>query len=191
MIRHGETDWNRQGLIQGFSDIPLNETGIRQAHIVGEHLAGNSWTKIYTSPLSRAYDTAAIIAEYTGFPDIFCEERLKERYFGQCEGMEGHRRREVFGRQPIPGAETWEDVQVRAFEAINSLAWNNPGARLLAVAHGGVIGTLLSLLSNGEITPGNPPLQNLCMNAFTYDGTWRIEWYNRVIPELERLQAGV
>ena len=158
---------------------------------MGRYVSGESWDGIYASPLSRAYDTAGIIAGYVGISAIHTDPRLKERNFGKLEGKDGFYRRQIYGEGPIPGAETWEEVQDRAFDAVSRIAREHPGTRLLVVAHGGVIGLLLHLFSNGEIVPGHPPLENLCMNMLTYDGNWNIEWYNRVVPELEALKAEV
>ncbi len=189
MIRHGETDWNYFGRIQGSTDIPLNDRGRAQARSVAQYLGREHWDSIYSSPLSRAFDTATAIAGETGIPDIVTDPRLQERDFGEAEGMEVTMRGEVYGNGPIPGAETREDVQVRALEVIQHIALREAGHRSIAVAHGGFISAILSLLSDGKIVPGNPPLKNTCMNLLSYDGTWHIEWYNRVTPELEAISA--
>ena len=62
LVRHGETDWNRQRRIQGLTDIPLNETGRRQARDTGMLLRRRRWDGVFSSPLSRAVETASIIA---------------------------------------------------------------------------------------------------------------------------------
>lgn len=197
MIRHGETDWNLNRLIQGSTNIPLNVRGRAQARIVADHLAkeaveeGEAWDVLYASPLSRAYDTAAAIALTTGLSPINTDRRLQERHFGEAEGMDISVRHEYYKDRPIPGAETREDIQARGFEVIEEIALRHPGKRILIVSHGGLIANILFLLSRGEIVPGDPPLKNACMNLFSYDGHWHIEWYNRVTPELEAITAGV
>jgi len=192
LIRHGETEWNRNGLVQGATDIPLNDCGRDQARIVGEHLAGEQWDAVYSSPLSRARETAAIIAAQTGVDcDIITDRRLQERCFGEAEGIEIRLRKELFSGKAIPGAETWEEVQARALEMIDYIALAHRDQRVLAVAHGGLISALLLLLCGDSYIPGNPPLRNSCMNMLKYDGSWRVEWFNRVAPELELLRAGV
>jgi len=191
MVRHGETDWNLSRLIQGSTDIPLNERGRAQARSVAEHLAGEQWDVLYSSPLSRAYDTALAIAESVGIRDISIDRRLKERHFGEAEGIKVATRREAYGNRPIPGAETREQVQARGIEVLEEIALRHPGRRILAVSHGGLIAGILTLLSGGEIVPGDPPLKNTCMNLFSYDGNWHIEWYNRVTSELEAITPGI
>src|SRR6056297_2314192 len=61
LVRHGETDWNLRGLVQGSTDIPLNERGYSQARAAGAYLAGEQWDYLYASPLSRAHKTAVTI----------------------------------------------------------------------------------------------------------------------------------
>ena len=190
LVRHGETDWNLRGLVQGSTDIPLNERGYAQAGAAGEYLALENWDVLYASPLSRAYATAAVIGERIGISTIHTESRLQERHFGQAEGMEVVLRKEFFRGTLIPGAETWEEVQARGLEIIEQLALRHRGARILVVSHGGFIAGLLSVISKGEIEPGKPPLKNACMNLLSYDGAWKVEWFNYVSPELEAVTAG-
>lgn len=152
-------------------------------------MAESNWDYLYASPLSRAYGTAVTIAEKTGIPHISTDPRLQERHFGKAEGMDVALRKQYYNSRPIPGAETWNAVQARALEVMEELALRHPGSRLLVVSHGGLIGGLLSLISNGEIIPGNPPLRNACMNLLTYDGNWQVEWHNWVTPELAAVSA--
>ena len=81
LIRHGQTTWNKERKIQGLEDIPLNETGYRQAKDCGEALLKAGWSgcKIVSSPLTRALETAKCIGEVLGIPEIGIAENLKER----------------------------------------------------------------------------------------------------------------
>lgn len=88
LTRHGQTDWNVAKKIQGRTDIPLNETGIKQARIAREKLYNYNIDVILASPLKRALKTAEIIAEGRNIPLIICDE-LAERYFGEFEGKTG------------------------------------------------------------------------------------------------------
>lgn len=85
LIRHGETDWNRKGLLQGNTDIPLNQNGIELARQTAEGLKDVPFDLIFTSPLSRARHTAEIIRDSRKIP-IIAEERLREISFGPYEG---------------------------------------------------------------------------------------------------------
>ncbi len=92
-LRHGQTDWNIKSITQGREDIPLNETGINQAKVSACDLAvaldktGFRLDKIYTSPLSRANDTAKIISSAIGNVPVIADKRLIERDFGNLSGM--------------------------------------------------------------------------------------------------------
>lgn len=86
IIRHGQTDWNIQGKIQGQTDTVLNETGIKQAQIAKENLANTEFDLVICSPLKRAKQTAEIILKERNIPVIF-DDRLKETYFGKLEGI--------------------------------------------------------------------------------------------------------
>jgi len=189
LIRHGETDWNQDRRVQGYRDIPLNARGRAQARIVGEYLSSETWDVLYSSPLSRAFDTASAIAERIGIREVKRDPRLQERNFGEAEGMHVQEYRDKYSGKSVPGAESWEDVQVRAVAVIDHIALLHPDSRVLAVAHGGFISALLTVLNGGEQTPGDGPLKNACMNMLEYDGKWRIKWYNQVTPELEALHV--
>ena len=88
LIRHGRTDWNVQGRVQGRTDIPLDETGLRQAAAVARRLSGIRLNAIYTSPLRRAHDTAKAVAAFHDC-DIYVSEKLTEINFGAWEGKTG------------------------------------------------------------------------------------------------------
>ena len=86
ILRHGQTDWNIDFRLQGVTDIPLNETGIAQARDAAAVIDPADWDLILTSPLSRARDTAQIVAEVNGLGDALVETLLLERSFGEAEG---------------------------------------------------------------------------------------------------------
>lgn len=86
ILRHGETIWNKEGRLQGNTDISLNEAGRAVARITGEALKDTAIDKIYTSPLSRAYETACLIRGDRDI-EIIRDERLRELCFGDLEGQ--------------------------------------------------------------------------------------------------------
>ncbi|QEU11804.1 MULTISPECIES: histidine phosphatase family protein [Dermabacter] len=87
LVRHGQTDYNLNGRLQGASDIPLNETGLAQARAVGESLAREeAIAAVYSSPLERAQRTAEAIAAHHDL-EVTCDARLRERGFGDWEGL--------------------------------------------------------------------------------------------------------
>lgn len=144
LVRHGETDWNLQRRIQGSSDIPLNATGRRQAAHTGTLLARRSWDAIYTSPLSRAAETASIIAEHLGLGEPQLLPAVVERNYGEAEGMTGAQiDRHWPGRAPVPGQESRAAVTRRVTQALRRLTRERPDEHLIVTTHGGVIRSML------------------------------------------------
>ncbi len=155
LIRHGETDWNRNGRFQGRSDIPLNETGRKQARALAERLRDESLTAIYSSPLIRAMEMARAIQAFHPSVPVFSVTGLTEMNLGEFEGMEGHdwaaryaefRRswREDPGSLTMPGGENLVSVQARALQALYRIAASHSaGSTLLFSSHNFVNLTLL------------------------------------------------
>jgi broad specificity phosphatase PhoE len=160
LVRHGETDWNRQRRIQGLTDIPLNETGRAQARATGMLLARRRWDGIFSSPLGRAVETASIIAAEVGLAEPTLVDALVERNYGQAEGLDWI---EIERRHPrgtvVPGRESREQVGARVIPALMQLAAERPGQALLIVSHGGAIRSVLNQVepsaSHGMITNGS------------------------------------
>jgi probable phosphoglycerate mutase len=147
LIRHGCTAWNEQGRMQGHRDIPLNERGRWQAARLGERLRGESWDMIVSSDLSRAKETASIIAQISAIPVAACDKRLRERDLGPLEGTTEEERLARWGgnwRQLSLVRETDEQLTARGFAVIEELARTFAGKRILIVSHGGMIKRLLS-----------------------------------------------
>lgn len=144
LVRHGETDWNLVGRIQGSTDIPLNETGRAQAQATGEKMQGRRWDVIISSPLSRAMETASIIAKAVGLPEPTPIADIVERHYGEAEGMTGPELEAFYPNDtPVPGRETREAVKERVISALHSIAKENLGKNVIVVAHGGVIRAVL------------------------------------------------
>jgi alpha-ribazole phosphatase len=146
LIRHGETDWNLEGRYQGQSDVPLNDHGLRQAHALAERLRGERLDAIYSSDLSRARETAAVLAEATGAP-LILDRRLREIDQGRWEGMlfEDIRGRyaEAFQRRkqdPLrvapPGGETVGQLRQRVLDILKEILRQHPQGRVALVSHG-------------------------------------------------------
>ncbi|HEY3368489.1 MAG TPA: histidine phosphatase family protein [Symbiobacteriaceae bacterium] len=151
IIRHGETDYNRNGRYQGQSDIPLNAEGRRQTQLLATRMKEVPLDVIYTSPLSRAQETARTIA--AGRP-VMLEPRLMEVSVGRAMGLTNaeiardlpefwaQMQREP-DRTPFPGGENAYDVQKRAVEALWAVRERYPHERVAVVSHGGVIKALV------------------------------------------------
>lgn len=159
LVRHGQTDWNLARRIQGSTDIPLNETGREDARWAAGQLAGGVHHTIYASPLKRARETAEIIAAELGLDVPALDADLREREFGEGEGMLVADYLETYGDwdAEVPGAETLEGVAARALRALDRIALDArrrsaPLAEsVIVVAHGGVIRALIDHVSGGTL----------------------------------------
>ncbi len=153
LVRHGETDWNVPGRMQGESDIPLNNEGRAQAKRTAELLKGKNIGLIISSPLARAKETAEIIAKEIG-AEIIYEPGFTEKRYGAADGMHYHEVREKYGDlrdyevTPIEGAETFKEVETRAKAALARHKQNHQGKNVVIVAHGALIRALRKHLKN-------------------------------------------
>jgi len=167
LVRHGETDWNRQRRIQGTTDIPLNATGREQAARTGALLATREWDTVVASPLSRAVETASIIAAEVGLPAPTTDDRLVERNYGEAEGLDFEELQRLFPDDtPVPGREKRSAVAARAIEALMDIARRHPDEAVIVVSHGGLIRSVLRVVDpegeHGMITNGS-------VHSFRYD----------------------
>lgn len=145
LVRHGETDWNRARRIQGLTDIPLNDTGREQARETGRLLARRRWDGVYASPLSRAMETATLIASELGADSPTPLPEVVERNYGQAEGLDFAELDRLFPEgSRVPGRESREAVARRVVAALTELAARRPGERLVIVSHGGAIRSALT-----------------------------------------------
>ena len=148
LARHGESDWNAANRFQGLSDRPLTELGRRQAEALADELATTaSPSAIYSSPLRRAFETAAIVGTRTGLEPRPVDD-LREVDVGGGAGLS---RSDVESRFPeafrrwLDGGEGWEDgesyadMSARVLAALTGVAESHPGAEVLVVSHGGPI----------------------------------------------------
>ncbi|KIR01614.1 hypothetical protein P261_00428 [Lachnospiraceae bacterium TWA4] len=151
VIRHGETSANAKGLFQGWSDIPLNDYGKQLAITTGKQMKNIHFDKVYSSPLSRSYQTAKLLLEHNGQKnlDITIDERIKEIHIGDWE-MKKFRsdsteipfeEAQKFFTDPIhfkgfPNGETLEDVCTRTQDFLNELIDNSADETILVSTHG-------------------------------------------------------
>ena len=132
LVRHGETDWNADGRLQGQTDRPLSDFGRRQARRLADELADEELEAIYSSDLSRARETAEIVAERLGLP-VALDPDLREKDWGTWEGLTAVER----DRVEFAGEST-EEHQERILRALRRIAERHPGdGRVLVVTHGG------------------------------------------------------
>ncbi|WP_426938408.1 histidine phosphatase family protein [Pseudarthrobacter sp. S3] len=177
LIRHGQTDWNAQRRLQGATDIPLNDVGRGQARDAVGVLSGYEWDAIVSSPLSRAAETAKMIADGLGLSVTRHIPSLAERSFGQAEGLQAGLELEAM-RIPggYRGAETEDDAAARGLGALEALAHEFSGRRVLVVAHG----TLLRVSLNLAIGRTLHRIDNAVLNLAHHHVTegWHLEYFN-------------
>lgn len=142
-LRHGQTDWNLAGRLQGRTDIPLNDTGIQSAEKARKILKNYHFDAIYCSPLLRARQTLEVACPNAS---AIYDDRLMEWSFGPWEGVRYDRKvfedRWVLGRDPIEGMEQIEDVIARAKSFYEDIAKKHENDCVLIVSHGGFSASL-------------------------------------------------
>ncbi len=179
LVRHGQTDWSIEGRLQGRADTPLNETGREQARRTADFLARENWDAAVTSPLSRALETASIIADRLGVPEVVLMEQFVERDYGAVEGLSISEREERFPDGAWPGVEDRELLTSRCMSGLNRLAERYPGQKVIVVSHGAAINSILAKLSGGEIGSGKTKLSNGGASVVRFQNSaWYIESYN-------------
>ncbi|GAB3054610.1 histidine phosphatase family protein [Sediminivirga luteola] len=183
LIRHGETDWNVLGRLQGASDIPLNADGRAQAALTGRALAAQPappFEVLYSSPLMRAAVTADLIGRELGLEVAARVPELRERSFGLAEGMTWAERGEAFGPGLVEGQEADHEVRVRALAALERLAAAHPGGAVGAVTHGAVIRVIAEYLLQAD-PYSLPPVRNVSLTTLRHfgAGTWEVEELGR------------
>ncbi len=151
LVRHGETDWNADGRLQGQTDRPLSDYGRRQARQLAEELVDEELEAIYASDLARARETADIVGERLGLP-VALDPQLREKDWGTWEGLTAVER----DRVEFVGEST-EAHSERMLHALRRISERHPGdARVLVVTHGGsmrriqsaVLGMALPVVEN-------------------------------------------
>ncbi len=172
LIRHGQTNWNLASRLQGREDIPLNDIGRTQAKSCAQYLTDQTWHAIYTSPLSRAQETAEIISNETNHPPVIVEPLLTEREFGKCSGMtwkELKTRYPLYPNEPVEEIEPFPELCQRMDQALHTCITKSIGKNIILVSHGGSINALLHFLSKGTIGTGITYLKNTCISRLDFD----------------------
>jgi broad specificity phosphatase PhoE len=153
LVRHGETDWNAAGRLQGHTDRLLNDYGRQQAKDLAERLAGEGADAIYASDLARAKETAEIVGERLGLP-VVIDADLREKNWGNWEGLTGDERVHV----EYEGESTQEHRE-RTLRAVRRIAERHPDGRIVIVTHGGSLRRLQAAV-NGV---ADPVVDNCCV----------------------------
>lgn len=148
LVRHGETDWNVEGRLQGWTDIPLNATGITQAEAAASALIGRQIGAVFSSDLSRARDTAAAIARPAGL-EVVVHPALRERCYGVAEGQRDEDLDRACGGCldelwedhdfAFDGGESRRQAYQRVAEFLAPLLASPPAREIVVVSHGGTL----------------------------------------------------
>lgn len=154
LIRHGETDWNAMGIIQGGTDTVLNKKGRQQARECGIHLSNKHWDHLITSPLCRARDTAVIISSFFGV-NVKVMDEFAEKDYGEAVGflLENQEKYEAYG-------EPANLFNIRVMKGIKLITDNSRNGRILVVTHGDVIQAIVMNLFSLNAISGNFPIKN-------------------------------
>lgn len=177
LIRHGETDWNLQGRLQGRTDVPLNDIGREQALQVVDDLRDTGWDVVLASPLQRAWQTAVIITTALGMDEslIITNPDLRERSYGAVEGLTVAERDARYPDHVWPGAESTPDLNERAGRAMTEFATLYADKRILIVAHGGWIRAALRVVSNHDKHVTDRAIPNVSRSYVSHDGKqWHV-----------------
>lgn len=184
LFRHGETDWNREGRLQGHTDMPLNSTGIGQARLLGERLRPHRLDAVVSSDLARARTTAEIVAEILGIP-LWTDRGLRETSVGAAEGLLWAEAKAQFGAElterwysdddaAFPGGETGLATQQRGLAALRRFALEHAFRRIGVSTHGAMVRQLMK----HALPPGSPPAtaRNTVLYILEYEpATGRLE----------------
>lgn len=160
LVRHGQTNWNKEGKYTGQSDIPLNDTGRKQASDRSAEILAMEPDIIFSSDLQRAVETAEIIRASEASIPLVMDKRLREIHQGEWEGLhereikkrfesEFSRRRDDPLATAPPGGETIREVYQRVLDFLRDTQSKHNGKRILVVAHGVVL-AIIDLISQGE-----------------------------------------
>jgi probable phosphoglycerate mutase len=163
LFRHGETDWNHEGRLQGHTDTPLNATGLAQARALVERLRPHQLDAVLSSDLARAWTTARIVAEGLGIP-LIREPGLREAQIGEAEGLFWPEVKSRFGEAlterwftdddaAFPGGETGLETRTRGLDALRRFVADQPYRRIGVSTHGAMVRQLMK----HALPPGSPP----------------------------------
>lgn len=188
LVRHGETLWNLQGRMQGFSDSPLTDVGIAQAAALAESLKNHSFSIIYSSDLSRAAQTAEQVALRQG-KQVFLDTRLREKNLGIFQGLTQSEIAQQFPQEytlyktnkadyVVPQGESGKQFFDRTISFFKELPEKHvSGSCILVVAHGGVLTNFFKYTQGIPLeTPRHFTILNTSLNVFSYkENHWLLE----------------
>lgn len=193
IVRHGETEWNREKRFQGQNDSKLTDIGILQAESLGKYLKGKNinFDRVYASPLERAYKTAGLISD--NMP-IIKDERLMEMHFGTWEGKNIEHIKKVdnenfhnffnatekYTHKPHAG-ESFDDLEKRVREFLEDIKREHQNENILVVSHGVTLKIFLKIIREEKLEEfaKTGVLANTSISLITYNNRWNIEFLSK------------
>lgn len=195
LVRHGQTDWNRDRIFRGWADVPLNETGREEARKIGAALEGVEIVAAYSSPLSRATETARLILSAHPSVQVKVHSGLTDIHYGAWQGflLSEVKRRYAYlyrrwceepHRVQMPGGENLDQVRARAVRALDGICAAHPDRTVLIVAHRVVNKVLLcAVLGLDDRHFWAIKQDNGALNLFDYgDGEFAMHLLNDTCP---------
>ncbi|WP_146552347.1 histidine phosphatase family protein [Rummeliibacillus sp. SL167] len=180
IVRHGETDWNREGRLQGGRNTALNKRGEKQAIACRSYFEKIKCDAIFTSTLNRASHTATIMNETLQLPFHALKE-FAERTYGEAEGMTYEERRRAYPHKEYPNQETVEELKKRIVSGLQMIDNRYSDGSVILVTHGAVIHTLFTMVENASIFPQSVRLSNGGVSTiYNADGKWWLDKYNEI-----------
>lgn len=190
LIRHGETNWNRERRFQGQMDIPLNEYGKQQAKKLVQRLQSSkiNINAVYSSDLIRAKETAEYIAAKFNF-EVRVETGLKERNFGLLEGINIDEIKSKYPDVNLANVDKYHYLKVepffsfkkRIYNTILQLSRQHVNEQIVIISHGAAINSFLDEISNGYFGPGKIKIANTSITTIAHDhrsDLWNIKGVN-------------
>jgi len=185
LARHGQTDWNVEGRMQGGTDIPLNATGRKQAAALKDHLKGVRFDAVYSSTLSRSRETAEIVRGQVPLTSL---PGLAERRFGKFEGLLSNapdtgpefERRRWDPKDALDGGESWVAFTDRVRSTLQTIRPKHPSGTILVVGHGGTNQAVLQIVfglsidDTRAITQANDELYLIELDATGAPRLWKL-----------------
>ncbi len=190
IIRHGETDWNKEGRLQGHTDIPLNDTGRKQALAMASNAVHFNFDALYSSDLMRAIETAKALAQYEHL-ELKMLTKLRERHFGFLQGLckselpETHP--EAFAlydsrdvHHKFETGESLLEFNKRVIDVFNDLVKHHSNQQIAVVCHAGLLDSMRRLATGQPLhTERNFHIPNSALNWFHFDGNkWHLDQWD-------------
>ena len=188
LVRHGQTEFNATGRVQGWLDVPLDDVGRKQTELLSQRFSSKRLDAIYSSPLARAADTARAIAQITS-ASVTLDERLREYHMGDWSGMTGD---EINAVSPglhwdgpelqIPNGESAHQMHDRVSLFLRDLLAKHTSAKeyVVVVAHGGTLGAMVGAMLGMPVLRRQPfSFGNTAVTKAVYEGRrWRLRSLN-------------